>query len=122
MGFIFCLAIEIVLDIGDLKGDKEYGKRTLPTEFGSEKASMVSILLFALIIIMDPLPFFINIDPRLYQDFVFLLIILIPVVSYFLMSYSLKKDGSKDNIYRLKKRIIVTMQVGCLAYVIGVLF
>jgi 4-hydroxybenzoate polyprenyltransferase len=122
MGFIVGLAIEIALDIGDLKGDKVHGKRTLPTEFGSKKAAMVSILLFGLIIIMDPLPFFIHIDPRLYRDLIFLLIILVPVVSYFLMSNSLKKDRSKDNIFRLKKRIIVTMQVGSFAYVIGVLF
>ena len=61
------------------------------------------------------------IDPHLYLDYAFLLLILIPVVSYFFISKSLIKDQSKKKVFQLKKRVFVTMQVGCAAYLIGVL-
>lgn len=41
--------------------------------------------------------------------------------SYFLVSKTLVKDRSKKNVLHLKKRVFVTMQVGCMAYLAGVL-
>ena len=62
------------------------------------------------------------IDPRLYTDYAFLLLILIPVISYFFISKLLMKDQSKKSIFQLNKRLSATMQIGCMAYLIGVLF
>ena len=121
MAFIVGLAFEITLDIGDVKGDKELGIETISTRFGTETAAQLSVVLYGVIMILDPLPFFIMINPSLYMDYAFLLLILIPVVSYFLISKSLMKDQSKKNVFQLKKRVFVTMQVGCTAYLIGVL-
>lgn len=121
MGFIVGVAFEIMLDIGDVEGDKKLGIETLSTRFGTETAAQVSVVLYGAIVILDPLPFFIMIDPRLYLGYAFLLLILIPIVSYFFISKSLMKDQSKKNVFQLKKRVFVTMQVGCMAYLIGVL-
>lgn len=121
MGFIVGLAFEIMLDIGDVEGDKELGIETLSTRFGMKTATQVSVVLYAAIIILDPLPCITMIDPRLYLDYVFLFLIFIPVVSYFFTSKSLMKDQSKSSIFQLKKRVFVTMQVGSIAYLIGVL-
>jgi geranylgeranylglycerol-phosphate geranylgeranyltransferase len=121
MAFIVGLAFEITLDIGDIEGDKELGIETISTRFGTETAAQLSVVLYGVIMILDPLPFFIMINPSLYMDYAFLLLILIPVVSYFLISKSLMKDQSKKNVFQLKKRVFVTMQVGCTAYLIGVL-
>ncbi len=121
MAFIVGLAFEITLDTGDIKGDKELGIETISTRFGTETAAQLSVVLYGVIMILDPLPFFIMIDPRLYMDYVFLLLILIPVVSYFLISKSLMNDQSKKNVFQLKRRVFVTMQVGCTAYLVGVL-
>jgi len=121
MGFIVGLAVEIMLDIGDVEGDKELGIETLSTRFGMKTAAQVSVVLYGAIMILDPLPFFVMIDPRLFLDYAFLLLILIPVVSYFFISKSLMKDQSKKNVFRLKKVVFVTMQVGSMAYLIGVL-
>ncbi|TET19179.1 hypothetical protein E3J74_07790 [Candidatus Bathyarchaeota archaeon] len=121
MGFIVGLAVEIMLDIGDIKGDKELGIDTLAARFGLKRAARFCVALYAVIMILDPLPFFELIDPRLYVDYVFLFLIFIPVFSYFFTSRSLIKDQSKNTVFQLKKRVFVTMQVGCIAYLIGVL-
>lgn len=121
MAFIVGVGVEIMLDIGDVEGDKQLGIETLPTRFGTETAAQVSVVLYGVIMILDPLPFFVMIDPRLFLDYAFLSLILIPVASYFFMSKSLIKDQTKENVFRLKKRVSMTMQVGCMAYLIGVL-
>jgi geranylgeranylglycerol-phosphate geranylgeranyltransferase len=121
MGFIVGLAFEIMLDIGDVEGDDELGIKTLSTQFGVKTAALVSVVLYSLIMILDPLPFFVLIDARLYLDYVFLVLILFPVVSYFFVSQLLLKDQSKQGVSLLKRRVFLTMQVGCIAYLIGVL-
>jgi len=121
MGFIVGLAFEIMLDIGDVEGDKELGIETLATRFGMKTAAQVSVVLYAAVMILDPFPFITMIDPRLYLDNVFLFLIFIPVVSYFFISKSLMKNQSKRSIFQLKKKVVVTMQIGSIAYLIGVL-
>ena len=121
MGFIVGLAFEIMLDIGDVKGDKELGIETLSTRFGMKTAALTSVVLYTLIMIPDPFPFITMIDPRRYLDYVFLFLIFIPVVSYFFTSKSLMNDQSKSSIFQLKKKVFVTMQMGSIAYLIGVL-
>jgi len=122
MGFIVGIAFEIMLDIGDVEGDKELGIETLSTKFGMKTAAQVSVVLYGAIMILDPLPFFVMVDPSLFLDYAFLLLILVPVVSYFFISKSLMKDHSKTTVFQLKKRVLLTMQVGSMAYLIGVLF
>jgi geranylgeranylglycerol-phosphate geranylgeranyltransferase len=120
MGFIVGMAFEIMLDIADREGDESLGVRTIPTEFGVRIAAYVSVVLFIVIMVMDPLPFFVLIDQKLYGDHVFLLLILVPVFSYMLVSRLLVKDQSRDNIFKLKKRVYLTMLIGCFAYLVGV--
>jgi len=121
MGFIVGVAVEIMFDIGDVVGDKMLGIETLPTRFGLKTAAQASVILYVIIMIMDPLPFLVLIDHRLYLDFLFLSLILIPVVSYFFISKKLLRDQSQKNIFRLKQSVVLTMQVGSVAYLIGVL-
>ncbi len=121
MGFIVGLSFEIMLDIADVEGDKKLGIETLAARFGAERAAKVSVVLYSVIIVLDPLPFVVMVDPRLFLDLVFLFLILVPVISYFLTSKSLMKEQSKRTIFQLKKRVFVTMQIGSIAYLVGVL-
>ncbi len=121
MGFIVGLGSEIMFDIADVEGDKELGINSLPNKFGLKTAAKISVVFYCIIIVMDPLPFFILIDSRLYFDPVFLMLILIPVVSYVFLSKSLLKNQTKENALKLRKLIFVIMQVGVLSYLIGVL-
>ena len=110
-----------MFDIADVEGDKELGINTIPNKFGLKTAAKVSVVLYLIIIVMDPLPFFILIDSRLYFDPLFLILILIPVISYIFLSISLLKNQTKENTLKLRKLIFVIMQVGVLSYLIGVL-
>jgi len=121
MGFIVGLGSEIMFDIADVEGDKELGINTIPNKFGLKTAAKVSVVIYLIIIVMDPLPFFILIDSRLYFDPLFLILILIPVISYIFLSISLLKNQTKENTLKLRKLIFVIMQVGVLSYLIGVL-
>ena len=121
MGFIVGLGSEIMFDIADIEGDKELGINSVPNKFGLKAAAKVSVVFYVIIIIMDPLPFFILIDSRLYLDPLFLVLILIPVISYVFLSISLLKNQTKENTLKLRKLIFVIMQVGVLSYLIGVL-
>lgn len=121
MSFIIGLAFEVMIDIGDVDGDRRSKTATIPVRYSKRFAAKISILLYIMIMILDPLPFFVNIDQSLYRDIVFLPLIIIPVVSYFFISKALLKDQSTSSISRLRKRTLNTMQLGCIVYVIGVL-
>jgi geranylgeranylglycerol-phosphate geranylgeranyltransferase len=121
MGFIVGLANEIMFDIADVKGDKKLGIKTISTEFGIKKAARLSTVLYISIVVLDPLPFFVNIDKRLYLDYLFLVLILIPVVSYILLSISLLKNLTRENVLKLRIFVFLIMQYGTISYLIGVL-
>ena len=121
MGFIIGLANEIVFDIADVKGDYSLGIKTVSTKFGVKKAAQISTFLYIIIVILDPLPFFVKIDQRLYLDYLFLILILIPVISYIIISMSLLKKQAIENILKLRIIIFLIMQFGTISYLIGVL-
>lgn len=121
MSLIVGIAVKVMLDISDVKGDKDLGIDTIATRFGLKTAAQVSVILYGVIMILDPLPFFVMIDPRIYLDYLFLVLILIPIAFYILISKSLMRDQSKKSIFQLKKLIFVTMQIGSVVYLIGVL-
>jgi len=121
MGFIVGLGSEIMFDIADVEGDKKLGINTIPIKFGLKFAAIISVILYSIIIVIDPLPFLIFIDSRLHFDLLFLVLILIPVISYIFLSISLLKNQTKENTLKLRKLIFVIMQIGVLSYLIGVL-
>ncbi|WP_406662634.1 UbiA family prenyltransferase [Methanolobus sp. ZRKC3] len=122
MGFIVGLAFEIMIDIRDVAGDQKFGVQTIAGKFSPKIAALSSVFFYAIVMILDSLPFFIRVDPALYQDNLFLLLILIPMMLYILVSRSLILDSSKDNILALRKKTLGIMQFGSLAYLIGYLF
>jgi len=121
MGFIVGLGSEIMFDIADIQGDRDLGIKTIPGKFGLKTAAKISVVLYGIITIMDPLPFFLLIDPRLHYDYLFLILVLIPVISYIFLSISLLKDQSKENTLKLRKIIFVIMQIGTISYLVGVI-
>ncbi|MFW6150311.1 MAG: UbiA family prenyltransferase [Chloroflexota bacterium] len=121
MGFIVGFAYEVMIDIADATGDTRVGIPTIATRCGARYAATLAAILYGVIIVMDPLPFFLPIDPRLYLDYVFLALIAVPVISYVFVNRSLRRDDSVANVVCLKKLVLGIMQVGCLAYLVGVL-
>ena len=121
MAFIVGLANEIMFDIADLEGDKKVGIKTLPMSLSIKKAATIAVILYGIIVFLDPLPFFVNIDDRLYYDIYFLISIMIPVLSYIILSRSLIRNHSKENISKLRVYVFIIMQIGTVSYLLGVL-
>ncbi|MFW9785974.1 MAG: UbiA family prenyltransferase [Candidatus Heimdallarchaeota archaeon] len=121
MGFIVGLANEIMFDIADVKGDEEQGINTLSTKYGNKTAAKFSVILYIIIMILDPLPFIINIDSSLYLDYEFFILILVPVISYIFLSRSLIKNQTTKNVLKLKTYVFLIMLFGTITYLVGVL-
>ena len=121
VGFFFSLSYEIMLDIADVEGDKAMGVETIPSRFGGRNAAQLSILIGAGAVLVDPLPYFIQVDPRLFRDILFLGLILIPVLNRLRISRALLRDQSPENIRSLKKSLFRNLQLGGVCYLIGIL-
>ncbi|MCG3221345.1 MAG: UbiA family prenyltransferase [Candidatus Heimdallarchaeota archaeon] len=121
MGFIIGLGSEIMFDIADIEGDKLLNVNTIPNKYGTQKAAKISIFAYFIIIVLDPLPFYVFIDSRFYFDYIFLALICIPIVGYIYLSISLFKNQTKENTLKLRMFIFLIMQIGTIAYLIGAL-
>ena len=121
VGFFFSLSYEVMLDIGDVEGDRAMGVETIPVRFGRRNAALLSIFVGLGAVLADPLPFFVSVDPRLFGDYVFLALILVPVVNRVLISRALLLDHSPENIRGLRKRLFRNLQLGGVCYLIGFL-
>jgi 4-hydroxybenzoate polyprenyltransferase len=122
IGFFVGLSYEIMLDIADVQGDSAHGIDTIPARFGVKTASWVSVILGLGAVVVDPLPYFVMVDPRLHGDALFLLLILVPVILRLSISISLYRDQSRENVLRLKKRAFRNLQLGCLCFLVGILY
>lgn len=82
----------------------------------------IKTCLYAGVVFLDPLPFFVNLDPGLYRDPLFLGLILFPVIGYSLVCRRLLQEQPGINILKLRKETRRVMQPGPLACLEGVLF
>ncbi len=119
--FFFSLSYEVMLDIADVEGDAAYGVETVASRFGRRNAAWISVLIGLGAVIADPFPFFVHVDNRLVQDYLFLVLILIPVLNRLRISAALLRDQSPDNVRDLKKGLFRNLQLGGLCYLLGVL-
>jgi geranylgeranylglycerol-phosphate geranylgeranyltransferase len=122
IGFFFSFSYEIMLDIGDIEGDRIMGVETIPIRYGQRIATWLSILIGLGAVFADPLPFFIRIDPRLFNDKIFLILIFIPIINRIRISKALLNDYSSENVSVLKKRLFRNLQIGGICYLIGFIF
>jgi 4-hydroxybenzoate polyprenyltransferase len=122
IGFFFSISYEIMLDIADVEGDKAMAVDTVPVKFGKKNAAYFSIFIGIFSVLANTLPFFIKVDARLFRDYLFLSLIMIPIINRLLISKNLLHDQSAENIYLLKKKTFKNLQLGGLCYLIGFLY
>lgn len=121
MAFLVGMAFEILSDMVDIKGDMEHNVRTIAVFHSPRSAAIISSLFFMTIIILDPLPYFINIHPNLHQDKIFFALILPIILAYMFIIKSLICDRSPKNVFNLRSKTLLVMQLGSLVYLIGFL-
>jgi 4-hydroxybenzoate polyprenyltransferase len=122
ISFFFSISYEVMLDIADVKGDLVMGVQTIPGRFGTRKAAWLSIIIGIGAVFVNPLPFFIQVDSRLFRDYLFLGLVMLSVANRVLISRELLMDQSPENVWRLKKRLFRNLQMGGITYLIGFLF
>jgi 4-hydroxybenzoate polyprenyltransferase len=121
IGFFAGFSYEVMLDIADVEGDKVIGVETIPTRFGLRAATWLVSLMSLGGVFVNLLPFFVNVDPRLYGDTLFLVLLMAPLFSRIRITRSLLADQSRENIFRLKRRVFRNIQLGCLCFLTGML-
>jgi len=122
IGFFFSISYEVMLDIADVKGDLAMGVETIPGRFGTRTAAWLSVTIGIGAVFVNPLPFFIHVDPRLFRDYLFLGLVMLSVANRVIISRELLMDQSPENVWRLKKRLFRNLQIGGVCYLIGFLF
>ncbi len=121
LGFFFSLSYEIMLDIADVKGDRDNGVVTVPVKFGAEKAAWISIIIGIVTVILTPLPYFINLDTRLLHNPLFLVLSLVSIADRLRILLVLRIDQSPDNVLELKTRLFRNLQLSGLGYLFGII-
>jgi len=121
IGFFFSISYEVMLDIADVKGDQAMGVETIPGRFGTKNAAWLSVIIGIGAVFVNPLPFFVQVDPRLFRDYLFLGLVMFSVANRVLISRELLMDQSPENVRRLKKRLFRNLQMGGITYLIGFL-
>ena len=57
LSFLFIVGREIILDMRDVKSDKSFGMKTIPALIGNRRAAILSAILFAMFVILSPMPY-----------------------------------------------------------------
>jgi len=90
--FLFIFGREIVKDCEDIEGDYFFGSKTIAIIIGKKKAMRIAAVIFLLLIISFPIPFFTGIYTKVYLFIIIFSIIPILILS-FLLAYRAKRPG-----------------------------
>jgi geranylgeranylglycerol-phosphate geranylgeranyltransferase len=112
--FLIDLAEEIAGDAMDMEGDKLLGSRSLALQFGRTAALRVSAGLFAMLLILTPLPLIFG-----WMGIQYLLAILVAnaALVYFTLKL-LKSQDSKEGVFAMRG-IYLGFLLGMLVYILG---
>lgn len=121
LAYVLGLGFEIMIDIGDVRGDLETGVVTLSTTRGTATAARVSSLFLLAGATLAVLPLFLPVDSRLQWDAVFAVLsggagMILAVVIWRLLS-----PAPGAPILGLKLQTFAALHLFVLGYVLGVL-
>ena len=113
--FSSVLGREIAKDIADIRGDMAAGARTLPVLLGPRRAAFVAVLLYLAAVAMSVLP--------LYWGTVgvmgYLPLVLVVDAIFLYESYRILRDQSEETMLSHKKRVLLAMLLGLIAFLLG---
>ncbi len=100
---------EIIKDIIDIKGDREFGVISLPIIYGEEKARQIALAFLIILISASPFPYLLG-----FLNIGYLLVIAIAAIPLIILTIAeLPKSQSASNLLKL------IMVVGLVAFIIG---
>ncbi|MEK7398657.1 MAG: UbiA family prenyltransferase [Candidatus Poribacteria bacterium] len=113
--FLFTVAREVVKDIQDVKGDQSAGMSSLAIDWGTKKAVYISLIFFALLIIVSPIPYIIG-----YYSLYYLICAVLGVDAVLVYCVvSLLRNPSEANSARIASIMKFDIFVGLVAIYLG---
>ncbi len=113
--FLFTVAREVVKDIQDVKGDQLAGMSSLAINLGTKKAVYVSLIFFALLIIVSPIPYIVG-----YYSIYYLISVILGVdIVLIYCIISLLRNPSEYNSARIAGIMKFDIFVGLIAIYLG---
>jgi len=119
--FVVGLGFETMIDLADAEGDRRSGVVTFATRYGTALSSRVAAALDIAAAILVVLLFFLPVDPRLQWNVLFLGIAAAAALCYGLVGLALVRNRASARVFALKKLAFLTVNMGLVAIVLGLL-
>ena len=115
MIFFSTTAREIAKDIVDIEGDKIRGVRSIAILYGERKAARVALIFYLLAVVISPIPVLLG-----YVKAVFYIpLVLFVDIGFLYEGIILLRNPSKEQAYVHKKRVLLYMLIGLVAFYIS---
>jgi geranylgeranylglycerol-phosphate geranylgeranyltransferase len=115
LAFLFHLGREIIKDMEDQEGDKEFGVRSFPLVFGNKNSLILLTLIFSFLILFTIFPFIY----KVFSLYYFLVVVFCVDLVLVWVMVSLWKNSSKENLNKASQILKIDMLFGLLAIFLG---
>jgi len=115
MVFLSVLGREIAKDIIDIEGDRKAGARTLPLILGPRRAAIIAATLYLTAVALSILPIIWGTVSL--AGYVPLVVIVDAILTY--EAFRIVRDQSRETLTTHKKRVLLAMLLGLLAFLLG---
>jgi geranylgeranylglycerol-phosphate geranylgeranyltransferase len=121
IAFLSGVGREMMKDVMDFKGDKEEGVKSFPKYIGIKNSNIVASFFYLIAILLSFIPFIFENFTFYYNNFVYLILVIITDIMLTLTVIKLIFDKNVDmKFYR--KFTLIALFIGLLAFLIGVFF
>lgn len=114
MAFLSNTGREVTKGIADVEGDKTRNVRTLAISRGAGTAASISVVFYLLAIVLSMVVWLFD-----WVSWWYLPLVILADGGFIWSSFLLLRDHSKENAKKVKRRVLVWMLIGLLAFIIG---
>ncbi len=105
---------EITKGMVDVPGDRERGVETIAVKYGLKKAAIIASAFYIVAVILSFIPLYLGLVNNMYIPF-----IIITDIGFLWSSLKILRNPSRDEAYIVKKRILLFMLLGMIAFTLG---
>jgi len=114
MVFLTNTGREVMKGIVDIEGDKKHGIATIAVRYGPKSAAILTLILFLMAVALSILPPLFKLTSWPYIP-----LVLITDIGLIYSAISVMKKSSKEVAIREKKRVLIWMLIGLIAFMLG---
>jgi geranylgeranylglycerol-phosphate geranylgeranyltransferase len=114
MAFLANTGREITKGIADIRGDQLRNARTIASKYGARAAANISAMFYFAPVIISLIVWLVGILSEYY-----LLVVMLADIGFLWSAVSLIQNYSGTNARRIKNRVLLSMLLGLIAFVIG---